>query len=472
MNQAKEERLPNKTPEGQRVPLYEKFAFASGDVACNFVFGFTGSLLTLFYTDYAGVSAAVVGLVMLASRCLDGFSDIIFACIVEKVKSKHGKARPWILWMSIPFGITYILLFTVPQDCTQVVKGIYIFVTYNLCTTVVYTALNLPYGSLSSLLTRDTRQREILQAFRMGLSPIGRILVTAVSLPIVEAFGDGMGAWIKTSFIFASVAVILLLFCFFGTKERVDFRELEEKLEKEKGKKKSNKENFIVMLKNKYWALCFGLWGVMVLTSTANSTILGYYAKYILGDQIYVSQIYTAEQIAMIICILFVTPALVKFVGKRNMVMFGMFLVIIAQLILMTNPTSVFMVTALAVVRGFGYGPLWGLVFAMLADACEFGQWKFHVRNDTFLFSAGSIGSKLGGGIAAGMVGVVLSVCGYVGTAAQQTQQSIDAIYWIYVFLPVALAIVQIIFCLLYKLDKMLPAITKELEEREARGEI
>ena len=472
MNQLKEERLPNKTPEGQRVPLYEKFAFASGDVACNFVFGFTGSLLTLFYTDYAGVSAAVVGLVMLVSRCLDGFSDIVFACIVEKVKSKHGKARPWILWMSVPFGITYILLFTVPQDCTQAVKGIYIFVTYNLCTTIVYTALNLPYGSLSSLLTRDTRQREILQAFRMGLSPIGRILVTAVSLPIVEAFGDGMGAWIKTSFIFASVAVLLLLFCFFGTKERVDFRELEEKLEKEKGRKKSNKENFIVMLKNRYWALCFGLWGVMVLTSTANSTILGYYAKYILGDQIYVSQIYTAEQIAMILYILFVTPALVKFIGKRNMVMFGMFLVIIAQLILMTNPTSVFMVTALAVVRGFGYGPLWGLVFAMLADACEYGQWKFHVRNDTFLFSAGSIGSKLGGGIAAGMVGVVLSVCGYVGTAGQQTQQSLDAIYWIYVFLPIVLAVVQIIFCLLYKLDKMLPMITKELEEREARGEI
>lgn len=472
MSQIKEERLPNKTPADQRVPLLEKFAFASGDVACNFVFGFTGSLLTLFYTDYAGVSAAVVGLVMLVSRCLDGFSDIVFACIVEKVKSKHGKARPWILWMAVPFGITYILLFTVPQDCTQAVKGIYIFVTYNLCTTVVYTALNLPYGSLSSLLTRDTRQREILQAFRMGLSPIGRILVTAVSLPIVEAFGDGMGAWIKTSFIFASIAIILLLFCFFGTKERVNFRELEEKQEKEKGKKKSNKENFVVMLKNKYWAVCFGLWGVMVLTSTANSTILGYYAKYILGDQIYVSQIYTAEQIAMIICILFVTPALVKFTGKRNLVMIGMILVIIAQIILMTNPTSVMMVTVLAVVRGFGYGPVWGLVFAMLADTCEFGQWKFHVRNDTFLFSAGSIGSKLGGGIAAGMVGVVLSMCGYVGTAGVQTQQSLDAIYWIYVFLPIALAVVQIILCLVYKLDKMLPMITKELAEREARGEI
>lgn len=462
-----EERLHAKA-DGQRVPLCEKFAFASGDVACNFVFGFTGSLLTLFYTDYAGVSAATVGLVMLVSRFLDGGSDIVFACIVDKVKSRHGKARPWVLWMAVPFGISYILLFTVPQDCTQVVKGIYVFVTYNLCTTVVYTALNLPYGSLSSLITRNTRQREILQAFRMGLSPIGRILVTAISLPIVEAFGDGLGAWIKTSFIFATIAVLLLLFCFFGTKERVNFRELEEKQEK----KKTNKESFKVMIKNRYWALCLGLWGVMVLTSTANSTILGYYAKYILGDQGYVSQIYTAEQIAMIICILFVTPALVKYVGKRNLTMYGMFVVIAAQIVLLTNPTNVTLVTVLAVVKGFGYGPLWGSVFAMLADACEYGQWKFHVRNDAFLFSAGSIGSKIGGGVAAGMVGVVLSVCGYDGAAAVQTAESLDAIYWVYVFLPIALAVVQIIFCLLYKLDKMLPMITKELEEREARGEI
>ena len=470
-NRVASDRLPDKTPADQRVPIYERFAFASGDVACNFVFGFTGSLLTLFYTDYAGVSAAVVGLVMLISRCLDGVSDIVFACIVDKVKSKHGKARPWVLWMAVPFGISYILLFTVPHESTQLVKGIYIFVTYNLCTTVVYTALNLPYGSLSSLITRDTRQREFLQAFRMGLSPIGRILVTAVSLPIVQAFGDGQGAWIKTSFIFATIAVILLLFCFFGTKERVDFRELEEK-QAEKGNKKTNKQNFIVMLKNKYWALCLGLWGIMVLTSTANSTILGYYAKYILGDDLYVSQIYTAEQVAMILCILFVTPAMVKYTGKRNLVLYGMVLVIVAQLILLINPTNVTLVTILAVVKGFGYGPLWGLVFAMLADACEYGQWKFHVRNDTFLFSAGSIGSNLGGGIAAGMVGVVLSMCGYVGTASVQTQQSLDAIYWVYVFLPIVLAGVQILFLVLYKLDKMLPSITKELIEREARGEI
>ena len=452
----------------EKVPLREKFAFASGDVACNFAFGLTGSILTFFYTDYCGVSIAVVGIIMLISRIFDGGSDIVMACIVNKVHSKHGQARPWVLWMAIPFGLTYVLLFTVPAEATAVMKAVYIFVTYNLCTTVVYTALNLPYGSLSSLITRDTRQREILQAFRMGLSPIGRILVTSFSLLIVQKFGDNQTAWVKVSFIYACIAVALLLYCFFGTKERVDFRELEEKQEV----KKSNKKSFITMFKNQYWWLCFGLWGVMVLTSTVNSTVLSYYCEYLLGSTAYVTPIYTTEQVAMIICIMFITPAVVKYIGKRNATMFGMFLIIAAQLILLINPTNVTLITVLAVVRGIGYGPLWGSIFAMLADACEFGQWKFHYRNDTFLFSAGSIGSKIGGGVAAGMVGLILAAAGYDGTLAVQTQESLNAIYWVYVFLPIALAVVQIVFCLLYKLDKMLPQITEELKEREARGEI
>lgn len=457
-----------KNINSNKVSITEKLAFASGDVACNFVFGFTGSLLTFFYTDYAGIPVAVVATIMLISRFFDGGSDIVFACIVDKVHSRHGKARPWVLWMSVPFGISYILLFTVPAGATIMMKAIYVFVTYNLCTTVVYTALNLPYGSLSSLITRDNRQREILQAFRMGLSPIGRILVTSISLPIVEAFGNDRSAWIKVSFMFATIAIILLLFCFFGTKERVNFEELEAKQDK----KRSNKESFKVMFKNQYWFLCLGLWGVMVLASTVNSTILSYYCKYVLGARTYVTPLYTAEQIAMIICIMFITPVIVKYIGKRNATMYGMLLVIVAQLLLLANPTNITFLTVICILRGFGYGPLWGSIFAMIADTCEYGQWKFHYRNDAFLFSAGSIGSKIGGGIAVGLVGVILSVAGYDGTLAAQSAESVTAIYRVFVFLPIGLAAVQIIFCLLYKLDKLLPKITLELQEREARGEI
>ena len=90
-----------------------RLSYAGGDVACNVVFGMVGTLLTLFYTDYVGVAAATVGLIMLISRFFDGFSDMIMGIIVEKTNSKWGKSRPWILWMSVPYALSAILLFTV-----------------------------------------------------------------------------------------------------------------------------------------------------------------------------------------------------------------------------------------------------------------------------------------------------------------------------------------------------------------------
>lgn len=159
-----------------------RLSYAGGDVACNVVFGMVGTLLTLFYTDYVGVAAATVGLIMLLSRFFDGFSDMIMGIIVEKTNSKWGKSRPWILWMSVPYALSAILLFTVPHTM-GVVQSIYIFVTYNFCTTVCYTAINLPYGSLSAMMTRVSSERDMLSVVRMGLSPGSvRLLPLPVSL--------------------------------------------------------------------------------------------------------------------------------------------------------------------------------------------------------------------------------------------------------------------------------------------------
>ena len=120
-----------------------KIAYAGGDVACNVIFGMVGTLLTLFYTDYVGINPATVGMVMLISRLFDGFSDMVMGIIVEKTNSKWGKSRPWILWMSVPYALSAVLLFTVPHTETML-QSVYIFVTYNFCTTLCYTGLNLP----------------------------------------------------------------------------------------------------------------------------------------------------------------------------------------------------------------------------------------------------------------------------------------------------------------------------------------
>ena len=175
--------------ENGKINILTRLAYGGGDVACNVVYGMIATLLTLFYTDYAGVSVATVGLVMLISRFFDGGSDVVMGFIVDRTHSKWGQSRPWILWMSLPYALSAILLFSVPHT-NATIQFLYIFVTYNFCTTVCYTAINLPYGSLSAMMTRDSKERDLLSVFRMGLSPMGRIIAVTCTMPLIKLFGD------------------------------------------------------------------------------------------------------------------------------------------------------------------------------------------------------------------------------------------------------------------------------------------
>lgn len=172
-----------------KVPTLTKVAYGSGDVACNITFGVITALLTLFYTDYVGVTPIVIGQIMLISRVFDGISDFIMGYIVAHTNTKWGQSRPWILWSAVPFCLSLVLLFTVPVT-SATLTWIYIFVTYNFCTTITFTALNLPYGSLSAMLTRDPQERDLVSVYRMAMSPFGRILVSLCTLPMVKMFGN------------------------------------------------------------------------------------------------------------------------------------------------------------------------------------------------------------------------------------------------------------------------------------------
>ena len=195
--------------ENGKINILTRLAYGGGDVACNVVYGMIATLLTLFYTDYAAVSVATVGLVMLISRFFDGGSDVVMGFIVDRTHSKWGQSRPWILWMSLPYALSAILLFSVPHT-NATIQFLYIFVTYNFCTTVCYTAINLPYGSLSAMMTRDSKERDLLSVFRMGLSPMGRIIAVTCTMPLIKLFGDNQAAWVKVMSIWAAIAHHLL----------------------------------------------------------------------------------------------------------------------------------------------------------------------------------------------------------------------------------------------------------------------
>ena len=156
--------------------------------------------------------------------------------------------------------------------------------------------------------------------------------------------------------------------------------------------------------------------------------------------------------------------------GKRNLTLAGILLVIVAQLVWMSNPLSVPIAMVSGVLRGIGVAPLWACVFPMIADSAEFGQWKTHVRQDGMIFSAASVGSKLGGGLASAGIGLLMDSVGYDGTLVAQSPEAMDMIYNICMYAPIIFSVIIVVLCLLYKLDKIYPQVIADLKERDAQG--
>lgn len=445
-----------------------RVAYAGGDVACNVIFGMIGTLLTLFYTDYVGISPAVVGMVMLLSRLFDGVSDLVMGVIVENTKSRWGKSRPWILWMSVPYALSAVLLFSVPHT-TGMVQAVYIFVTYNFCTTLCYTALNLPYGSLSAMMTRASSERDMLSVVRMGLSPIGRIMAVTFTLPLVKLFGDDQTAWIKTMSIWAVAALILLVICFAKCKETVV-------IEAQKNAKKTPlKEGMRALVTNQYFWSVLVLWMLQSVSFGISGTILPYYCKYIFHNDTWMySALYLTETLVLVACIFLCAPLIRKF-GKRNVALIGAYIALGGQLLFFLNPTNFAWLVMSCVMRAIGLAPLNAAVFGMIGDVVEFGQWKTHIRQESLIFAGGSIGTKVGSGVASACMTGLLSMAGYISSSTGtvvQPQQALDMIINIYKGGPLIVAVIAVITLTLYRLDGKYSSIMLELTQREACGEM
>jgi GPH family glycoside/pentoside/hexuronide:cation symporter len=451
----------------QRLRIETRLAYGNGDTACNVVFGMISTLLTLFYTDYAGVSVISVGLVMLISRVFDGASDIIMGFIVNRTKSRWGKARPWIIWMALPYCLAAVALFTVPQSNSSL-QFWYIFVVYNLCTTVCYTAINVPYGTLSTMMTRSSHERDLLSVFRMSMAPLGRILAVTFTMPVVKLLGDDQAAWVKAMAIWASIAFVLLFICFLKCKETVQN-------EIKAAQKIPLRKNLRALLTNQYFWSTLILWTVTCVHGTIVGTSLPYYCKYIFKNDTWMySVLYLAEAGTLVLGAM-MCPLLLKKFGKRNISLAGATIAIIAHSFFMLDPYSFRLALGTSIVRALGEAPLTAVVFGMMGDVIEFGQWKLHIRQEALVFAGGSLGFKLGTGLASAIITKLLDNAHYVSSAGVFIHQPGSAramIRNIYIWGPIFVWIVAVIVLIFYKLDKKYPAIMQDLIERETRGEL
>ena len=459
--------MANPDPSTGRLSWFTRIAYGLGDTAQNVVWG-AMSIITLFYTDYVGVDPAIIGIIMLGSRIFDGAADVIMGLLVERTNSKWGKSRPWILWASIPFAISIVLIYTVP-DTHSMIEYVYIFLTYEFCM-LTYTALNLPYGSLSAMMTRVSKERDMLSITRMALSPIGKILAVSATLPLIKIFGDDQMAWVEVMTIWAVMALALLLLCFWKCKETVVI-----KARATKDSQVPVKTQIKVLFENKYFWLALSIWMMQNVIFFVTGTILPYFCKYIFFDDSLYSILYLVETLSMIAFTVLFSPMLLKKFGKRNMSIIGVLVALVGHLIYLINPMDFGWVVASCIIRGIGFAPLNSVIFGFLGDVIEYGQWKFHIRQEGMIFSAGSVGTKVGPGITSAILTGLLSYSGYVASntgTAVQPQSAIDMIVNLYMFGPIVVWLIILAILWAYKLDKLYPTIIRDLIKREAEGKL
>ena len=207
-----------------RLSFLERFAYGIGDYAGNLVYSAISAFLLVYYTNVVGANAGTAASIIAFSKILDGISDLVMGYIVDHTHSKYGKARPWIARLCVPLAVSTVLMFSVPAGITGTVRIVYMFLTYNLVSTIFYTGINVPYATMNSLMTLNRYERGLLGNFRMLLATAGTMTINTVVMKMTGFFGGGdaytQRGWTLTFVVLMVIALFSMYFmmsCFFGS---------------------------------------------------------------------------------------------------------------------------------------------------------------------------------------------------------------------------------------------------------------
>lgn len=436
--------------------IAERTAYGFGNFANAFMFIAIAVYLTYYYTNVVGLNAAIIGTIMLVSRCFDGVTDLCMGYILDHSKEgKLGKTRKWLLRSCIPFAITGIFVFMVPQNASDVLKYVFVFLSYNICNSFCYTAVSVSYNALMVKITRNPMERGILGIFLMVFSTISGLIVTSTCLKFVDFFGGDAAAWTKTIIVYSVLGLAAHMICIFGTKERIKD---ENDTPSSKSETPSFKESFSLLLKNRYWLTTMLSYTIYWMGYTLMNSGHMYYAQYIMGDANYQPTMANVIQIVTLAAMLLAYIPM-KIWGKGTSVRIGGFIAVVSfalQFIVGANYVGVLICCAL---HGFGYGLFCAVIGGLTPDNLDYGEWKYGKDVTGMGCAAVSFGQKVGSGLAGGIFGIILGLGNYDGMAATQSASALLAIKVDYILLPLICAILSFLLMWKYDLDKKLPQI-------------
>ncbi|QXO19000.1 MFS transporter [Vibrio ostreae] len=389
-----------------KLPVLEKVGFGAGDMAVNVVISSMMLIITFFYTDIFGIKPQDLALLFIVVRLIDAVTDPLMGMLTDKIHTRWGRYRPYLLFLSVPFGLSVYLAFSTP-DADYNSKLIYAYATYILVT-IMFTAVTIPYISLISVLTDDPKERLSANGYRLFFAKIAAFLVTIIVPQLSEFWGQNN---IQLGYQYAMglmglMGTLLFLFCFMTTKERI-----EHKVEQ-----RSFTQQVKLLASNDQWLVLCAVCVTGTVGYVIRGSVAAYYAKYYLGGDAGTISAFLATGVVAAILAMVASTWITKRYCKIKLFRYSQIAVLLisALLYLLVGRGDFALAFMLYFLLSFVVDLHAPVFWSAIAEAVDYGTYKTGQRVSGLAFGGISFCQKFGMGIAGAIVGWLLTTFNYV----------------------------------------------------------
>ncbi len=422
------------------------------------------AFLTMFYTDSIGMAAGAVGTMFFLSKLFDGITDILAGVAIDKTRTKWGKARPWLLWLSVPTGLSVALIFFIPKNGSATMQFIYAFLTYNLFASVMFTITGIARSALLALMTQDMKERASMATFGMFCGLGATIIGCSVTFPLVFRFGGDTTAWRIVFLIYGVIVTLGLLYGFFFSKEYV----VSVAASNNKEEKLSFPEEVKLFFTNKYLLLALLMTVLVNFVTQVGQSSQTYFYTYTMGDAMLTTSLNLVSVVPILVGIVFIVGPCIGKLGKKKTMYIGIIGQLLGFLIkgIAGMYVSVPLLVVGTVVSGICTGCLAVPVSTLFADGIDYGEYVTNHRIEGMGSAITSFSQKISSGLALASVGWVLSLTGYIANEIQSAATN-TGIIALFAWIPaVLLVVIFLILKYVYKYDEIAETVVNTLNER------
>ncbi len=443
----------------QKLSFREKYSYGIGaygkDLACGVVYTF----LMIYFTDVVGLNPAFVGTLFLIARMWDAVNDPVMGMIVDNTRSKFGKFRPWIFIGTILNSVVLLLLFRKPD-----LEGVSLYAYYSVMYILwgmTYTIMDIPYWSMIPTLATTKEDREKISVIPRIFASLGGLSVTTFGLTLVNKFGNGDKLKGFEYFILGIVVIFIIstIVTCINVKEKTEVQVNSEKI--------NIKQAFKIIKQNDQLLVFIGIVLAFNFAMQLAGGVAIYYFKYVAGKESLFS-VYSFFKVAEIGGLM-LFPIITRKIGRQQVFKVASALPILGFITLLLSgliaPQSILFISISATLLNLGSGFLLGSTTVMLADIVDYGEYKLGSRNESIIFSAQTLLVKSASALSGWLIGIGLSLIGYVAGAEVQSEMTITGMRIIMTIIPPIVAVIMyVIYKSKYKIngsfhDELLQAI-------------